>query len=219
MQLLIILVIFVLIILILYISIPWTGDLSFKLKDTLKSVYIKLNHKHMNKPLNKKICKENLEALSKILNDNKITFWLSEGTALGARREGDFIEHDDDVDIGIWYTDFNKFKKIIPLLKQNKFKISLEIHNNTFIRLECNNEIIDIDFTGKYLYCEACNTKRVKCKTCNELLKYLKNMSYINFLGHKYLCPDIDYLEYLYGPDWKTPRKEKFINMKKNIIK
>ena len=206
-------IIFLLIILILYISIPWTGDLSFKLKDTLKGIYIKLNHKHLNKVLNKKICKENLESLSKILNDNKIAFWLSEGTALGARREGNFIDHDDDVDIGMWYKDFNRFRKIIPLLKQNKFKISLEIHNNTFIRLERNNETIDIDFTGKDLYCEACNTKRAKCKTCNELLKYLKNMSYINFLGNKYLCPDIDYLEYLYGPDWKTPCKEKFINI------
>lgn len=42
------------------------------------------------------------------------------------------------------------------------------------------------------------------------MLKYLKNMSYINFLGNKYLCPDIDYLDYLYGKDWNIPKKEKF---------
>ena len=53
----IVITLFVLLVLliIINISIPWTGDLPFKLKDTLKSVYIKLNHKHFGKPLNKKI--------------------------------------------------------------------------------------------------------------------------------------------------------------------
>jgi len=214
-------IIFILIIiLILYIPIPWTaGPISWKLKDNIKNGYIKWRHKVLNKPLNKKVCKENLETLSKILNDNKIVFWLSEGTALGARRGGDFIEHDDDVDIGIWYKDFYKFKNLIPLINKKGFTIDFYFNGNSpqtggkLMGLSRKNEKIDIDFTSD-LYCQACRTKRAKCKTCNELLKYLKNMSYINFLGNKYLCPDIDYLEYLYGPDWKTPRKEKFINIK-----
>ena len=207
--------IFILIILILYIPIPWSGsNISWKLKDHIKNAYIKYSHKKLNKPLNKKVCKENLESLSKILNDNKITFWLSEGTALGARREGDFIDHDDDVDIGIWYKDYDKFKKIIPLIIKKGFTIDFSFNGKKtkLTSLSRKYEKIDIDFTND-LYCEACNTKRAKCKTCNKLLKYLENMSYINFLGNKYLCPDIDYLEYLYGPDWKTPRKEKFINI------
>lgn len=54
--------------------------------------------------------------------------------------------------------------------------------------------------------------KNADCKSCNELLKYLKNMSYIDFLGNKYLCPSVDYLEYLYGKDWNIPKKEKFTN-------
>lgn len=212
-MLLIFLIILISIILVLYISIPWTGDIPFKLNDSLKNVFIKQMHKIFNKPLNKKVCKENLEILSKILNDNKITFWLSEGTALGARREGDFIDHDDDVDIGMWYKDYNRFKKLIPLIKKNGFTIDGLLLNNTFIGLSRKNEKIDVDFTGKNIKCMSCDTKRAKCKTCNELLKYLENMSYINFLGNKYLCPDIDYLEYLYGPDWKIPKKEKFKNL------
>lgn len=31
-----------------------------------------------------------------------------------------------------------------------------------------------------------------------------------DFLGNKYLCPNVDYLEYLYGKDWNIPKKEKF---------
>jgi hypothetical protein len=188
----ILLILFTFIILIINIPIPWSGDINWKIVDWFKNYIIKKKHNYSIKKLNKKIMKENLEIISKILNDNGIKHWLSEGTALGARRNGDFISHDDDLDLGIWYSDYNKFKDIIlPLLKKKGF---------------------NLDFTGKNIKCVSCTTKRANCKNCNELLKYLKNMSKIKFLGNEYLCPDTDYLEYLYGSDWKTPRKEKFIN-------
>ena len=213
-KLIIYIFILIFILLILFCPIPWSGDLSFCLKDSLKSVYVKSKHKYLNKPLNKKICKENLETISQILNNLNLTFWLSEGTALGARRDKDFISHDDDVDLGMWYKDMSKFKKYaIPLIKKNGFKIDLEAHKNTFIRLSRNMETIDIDFTGKDIECVACQTKRANCKLCNTMLPYLKNMSYITFLGNKYLCPDVDYLEYLYGKEWNIPKKEKFENL------
>jgi len=207
----ILLIIYTLLIILININICWTGDLQFKVKDTLKSILLKYNHKYFGKPLNKIICKENLETIAKILNENKITFWLSEGTALGARRQGNFIDHDDDVDLGIWYKDYNKFKQIIQSIIKEGFIIELYYHS--FIRFGRNNESIDIDFTGENIDCVACKTKRANCKSCNELLKYLKNMSFIDFLGNKYLCPDIDYLEYLYGKNWNIPKKEKFNNI------
>ena len=194
----------------MHINIPWTGDLSWKLRDSLKNVYIKYKHKLLNKPLNKQICKENLELIAKILNELGITFWLSEGTALGARREGNFITHDDDVDIGIWIDDLSKFKKhVIHLLKENGFTIDKQFLNNTFLTISRKGEKIDIDFTGKNIKCVACKTTNANCKLCNPMLPYLKNMSYINFLGNVYLCPDTDYLEYLYGKDWAIPQKKK----------
>lgn len=45
-------------IIIINIRIRWTGDIPFKLKDTLKSVYIKHCHKLNIKPLNKKYAKK-----------------------------------------------------------------------------------------------------------------------------------------------------------------
>lgn len=206
-----ILILLLFFLIIINISIPWTGDIDFKLVYTFKNDYIKYKHKILGVPLNKKVCKKNLETIKYILDDLNITFWLSEGTALGARREGDFILHDDDVDIGMWYSDYNKFKKdALPKLKKNKFTVDSCSLNNTFLCLSRNGEKIDIDFTQKNIKCIACKTKNAKCKSCNPLLPYLKNMSYINFLGKQYLCPDIDYLEYLYGKDWNIPKKEKF---------
>jgi lipopolysaccharide cholinephosphotransferase len=209
----ILLILFTFIILIINIQIPWTGDINWKIVDWFKNYIIKKKHHYSIKKLNKKIMRENLELISKILNESGIKFWLSEGTALGARRDGDFISHDDDLDLGIWYSDYNNFKYIIlPLLKNKGFNLDFQSEDGTFIGLSRKHEKVDIDFTGKNIKCMSCTTKRANCKNCNELLKYLKNMSKIKFLGNEYLCPDTDYLEYLYGPDWKTPRKEKFTN-------
>mgnify|MGYP006091337807 CR=1 FL=1 len=211
--LLLISVLTIIFLIIINISIPWTGGLDYKLIDAFKNSYIKYKHRTSGVPLNKKVCKKNLETIKDILDDLNITFWLSEGTALGARREDDFISHDDDVDIGIWYSDFNKFEKYaLPKLKQYKFTLDKCFLNNTFLCLSRYGEKIDIDFTQKNIECAACRTNNAKCKLCNSMLPYLKKMSYINFLDKEYLCPDIDYLEYLYGKDWNIPKKEKFIS-------
>lgn len=207
-------ILILLFLIIINISIPWTGDIDYKLIDLFKNGYIKYKHKKLNVPLNKKVCKENLEIIRGVLNNLNIKFWLSEGTALGARREGNFISHDDDVDIGMWYADYNKFKKnAIHILRNNDFTIDCQLLDNTFICLSRKGEKIDIDFTDKNIKCMACRTKNANCTYCNPMLPYLKNMSHINFLGKQYLCPDIDYLEYLYGKDWNISKKEKFINV------
>ena len=183
--LILILILFFLII--INISIPWTGDIDYKLLDTFKNDYIKYKHQILNVPLNKKVCKKNLETIKYIFDDLNITFWLSEGTALGARRDGDFISHDDDVDIGMWYSDYNIFKKdVLPKLKKNRFTIDNCLLDNTFLCLSRDGEKIDIDFTQKNIKCIACITKNANCESCNSLLPYLKNMSHINILDKEY---------------------------------
>lgn len=51
--------------------------------------------------------------IDKICRDNKITYWLSSGTALGAIRHGGFIPWDDDVDIEMTMKDYKKFESIM----------------------------------------------------------------------------------------------------------
>ncbi|GET91469.1 hypothetical protein, conserved [Leishmania tarentolae] len=48
---------------------------------------------------------EALLAVEEVLTSQKIRFFLACGTALGARRDGCFIPYDEDVDLGIFYTD------------------------------------------------------------------------------------------------------------------
>jgi len=203
-------IIVVAIIIVLLIELPWSDCLKYSLKNNIKNKFIKFKHRTMHVPLNINICKENLELFADILNKYKLNFWLSEGTALGAIREGNFILHDDDVDIGMWYTDFDRFRTfILPELKLNGFTCDEVIMNNTFVGLSRKGEKIDIDFTGYDIECMSCKTSNANCVNCNIVIDKLDNMKNITFLGKQYLCPDTDYLEYLYGPNWKTPIRSK----------
>ena len=206
----VILLLIIFIIFIIFIELPWSGCISYSLKNLIKHRFIKLKHRKLHIPLNIDICKENLELVADILDKYKLKFWLSEGTALGAIRDGNFILYDDDVDIGMWYTDFDKFEMLaLPELKKNGFTCDQLIMNNTFIGLSRKGEKLDIDFTEKDIDCMSCKTTNAKCINCNILIDKLSNMKYITFIGKKYLCPDIDYLEYLYGPNWKIPLRTK----------
>jgi len=211
----VIVIVIILINVILLINYPicWKRGEPFKLIDAASNGIYKMRHTYLNIPLNKKICQENLEILHKILNKERIEFWLSEGTALGAYRDSDFIDHDDDVDVGIWNSDFKSFKnKVYPELIKEGFRLDFNDFNNTFWCFSRKGEKVDIDFTGKGLECMACKTKRANCKSCNEMIPYLKEMKYIEFHGKQYLCPTEHYFEYLYGKSWKTPLKEKYKN-------
>jgi len=53
------------------------------------------------KQMNQKDALKNLIDFTEVLEDYKTPYWLEAGTCLGAVREGNFIGHDLDIDIGI----------------------------------------------------------------------------------------------------------------------
>lgn len=56
---------------------------------------------------------EMLKYIDKICQENDIPYWLSSGTCLGAVRHGGFIPWDDDVDIEMLGTDYDRLIKIL----------------------------------------------------------------------------------------------------------
>lgn len=66
-----------------------------------------------------------LDAVSAILNKAGVNFWAVCGTALGALRHGDMIPWDDDIDLGLLATDFDK---AVSAVKQ----AGLSVHKTFF---------------------------------------------------------------------------------------
>ena len=59
------------------------------------------------------------------LISHKIEYWIDGGTLLGAIRHKDIIPHDDDIDIGVNYVDYNvKIKNLIPEFEKMKIQVN-----------------------------------------------------------------------------------------------
>ena len=176
------------------------GDLPYSIMSRCKNELIKIKHKFFHIPLNEDVCKENLQILRKVLNSLDLTFWLSEGTALGAIREQRFLPWDDDVDIGMWYSDWHKFKtSALPILISKGFSVDFQIMNGTFLGLSRKGEKVDIDYVKPNGKCMASPTK-----FCNDLIPELKFRT-VTFYGNTYLCLTEEYLEFRYGNTWSIP--------------
>lgn len=149
-----------------------------------------------------------------ILSKNKQTYFLTAGTCLGAVREGKFIEHDGDIDLGIFVTDYNPDieKKILEKFKLKHRLGSIDSgYEVTYVHP--NGVSIDIFLyyrENDYLWCASyfslCD--RAKNKMCR--WKYTPfDLKSIKFLSNIFNVPSpVDtFLSESYGSDWRIPRK------------
>ena len=66
-------------------------------------------------PIPKQVSIELLSKVCAVLNENGIDYFLTCGTLLGYIREGDFIEWDSDIDLGVF--EIKAFESVIPKLQ------------------------------------------------------------------------------------------------------
>lgn len=76
----------------------------------------------------REIEKDMLREIDRICRANDIKYFISYGTMLGAVRHGGFIPWDDDVDVAMLRSEFEKFRQIAPKELNNRF--SYESHTN-----------------------------------------------------------------------------------------
>jgi hypothetical protein len=182
----------------------------------------------MEKILSKKSKQFNtvLQSAKAALDSANIEFHLHYGTSLGAYRERDFIQHDDDIDLAVFYRDVNtkaKFEILKSAMVEHGFTIEAtlgKLERGQEINFSKNNVSLDIFFVyeGKYRnkdyyiissYYGMCD--KLKHKTCVWGYKPYK-VKNIEFLGAKYKIVPKDMLVEMYGKDWETPKKYNYFD-------
>ena len=65
-----------------------------------------------------------LDLILKISDDNNIQIWLIGGSLLGAVRQNNMIENDDDIDLGVKESDYQKLKTALSSIEISNIKFS-----------------------------------------------------------------------------------------------
>lgn len=150
--------------------------------------------------LNKEQSRENLLLLKSIMDKHNIFFALTAGTLLGAVREQDFIDHDEDIDLALFSRDKQKVIDILPEFLEVGFIIARYDRRNV-ISLMRGGDYIDLCFFVKeseLIY--ACGGTLI-------LSRFMEEIGELEFLGQCFKVPK-DYVEFLnceYGFNWQTP--------------
>ena len=152
--------------------------------------------------LDRVIEEENLLLFSDIMKKHNVPFAFLGGSLLGAVREHDFIEHDDDIDLGINIKYLQNVIDILHEFVEVCFQVA-RYDRRCIISIIRKGQYIDLAFFEDY------NSTTYSCCGWLVLKEFLDNLDYIEFKGKKYLAPR-DYENYLsceFGPDWMTPIK------------
>ena len=146
--------------------------------------------------MDKELAKEALFKLVDILEKNNIKYCLSCGTLLGAIREKNFIDHDNDIDLFIfdrfWYNDKLLQVVVSQLLKSNFYIGSLL--NNATLHLIYQTDVGDISIDLYQGY-----------KKENKY--YFEGNGYVSIFSAKHL-DTLDELKFL-DRDFKVPHNPK----------
>lgn len=148
-------------------------------------------------PLDVNGLEKSLIKLHDVFDRHGICFWLRDGTALGVVRGGRILASDDDVDIGVWLDDMPAVERAIEDLE----KLGFVVYNkyNFMISLLSGWESIEIVVSKSWTPDD---------KYHNFVDTFFEDLKTVEYLGKKFNIPSRSeaYLEFCYGPDWRTPK-------------
>lgn len=159
------------------------------------------------KIINKQLAKENLLLFNSVIKNTQIIHGLFFGTLLGVIREGDFISHDEDIDIYILSEQREDFLELLFEFKSLGFKLAR--YSPYLLSLIRNDEYIDCYFFEKKHF-SVFGNYRYLSREFSIRARYLENPILYPFLGDTFYIPSEPQkvLKSLYGSQWNIPIKD-----------
>lgn len=158
-------------------------------------------------PINKKDALKLMTNISEVFDKYGIFFMPMWGTLLGIIRNGDFIDHDNDVDLMMVHEDEGKLYDALMELKERGVFLCKQSKGQIYTVVSSDGITCDIDVMRKACfpyslgYCVILEKYRPK----HLFGKYKK----IDFQGLKISVPENsdEFLTYFYGESWRIPQK------------
>lgn len=94
--------------------------------------------------------KDMLREIDRICRRHEIKYFICYGTMLGAVRHGGFIPWDDDVDVAMLRSEFEKFRKIAPKELNDRFSYESHVNQNGYHYFFDRITAKDTYFASKY---------------------------------------------------------------------
>jgi hypothetical protein len=157
----------------------------------------------------------NLADAQSALASLDITCWLTDGTLLGYFREGDIIEHDRDVDLGLRIEDYSD--EIVPEFQKRGFRLEYVLgERKRGLELSFMRHGVKVDLFffypegGKLWHGAWLGVDKGRKR---KLIKYYYQpfgLKEVDFLGGRFNVP-ADTLKYVvtkYGEGWSRPVRD-----------
>ena len=150
-----------------------------------------------------------LAAVDRVLTPAGLTWWIQDGTLLGAVRGGGPVPGDTDIDIGMPASAFRW--SLVDDFRAAGFafiKSRGTVDDGLSVRLRFAGVAVDLflvyERDGRWFY--TCDYRRLRVESSFAPF----GLARIDFLGLDVPCPDPaePYLEATYGKDWRIPVRE-----------
>lgn len=170
------------------------------------------------KRIDKLKARDNLLLFKEIAERNGLVFGLAFGSFLGAMREHDFIDHDEDIDLFVLNEYKDIFLSMLFELRDNGFEVIRYDRRGDLCSIMRNGEYIDILFFRKI-------NENVRLAQSYFLPRqFVEEVALYDFQGEKFngAKDGTDFLLFWYGESWNIPIQRDDFNLsiwKKAIAK
>jgi len=157
-----------------------------------------------------------------IVDKHELTCWLTGGTALGAYRDGSIIPYDHDIDIRVLPTEWDRVAMKKDLEGAGfRYVDSIEprIYGDLYSGAVAFKHGLRIDFDLLYYYPPenlVCSLSHIPQNRCVLSADFYRGDHFIDFIDSSVRIPypAEEFLEFLYGKDWRIPDKSHFTTAK-----